>query len=139
MPRVQTIKSDLYIQTPITLQKHFRRVQTSKNVAEILLECNTQPHTSLKTQEAIIKFGWTVFPHPPYSPDLVPPDVHHFGALKDAICGKSFGNDDKVIEDVKMWLQVQKSNWYNTGTDDHLSWWHKAVEVDGDHVEKWYV
>jgi hypothetical protein len=37
----------------------------------------------LKTQKAITKLGWTVLPHPPYSPDLAPPDLHLFRALKD--------------------------------------------------------
>lgn len=31
------------------------------------------------------KLYWTVLPHPPYSPDLAPSDLHLFGALKDAI------------------------------------------------------
>jgi histone-lysine N-methyltransferase SETMAR len=132
MPCVQTINSDLYIQTLKTLQKHFSRVQPYKNVAEILLQCNAQPYTSLKIKEATLKFGWTVLPHPP---DLAPSDFHLFGALKNAICGRRFGNDDKVTEDVK-WLQVQNSNWYNKGTDVLVSRWCKAVEVDGDHVEK---
>jgi len=28
----------------------------------------------------------------------------------DAICGKRFGSDAEVIEDVKKWLQVQNSS-----------------------------
>jgi len=36
----QIINLDLYIQTLQTLQKHFRRVQPYKHVAEILLHCN---------------------------------------------------------------------------------------------------
>jgi histone-lysine N-methyltransferase SETMAR len=53
----------------------------------------------MKTQEVVTQFGWTVFPHPPYSPDLAPSDLHLFGALKDAIRGKRFGSDE-VIEEV---------------------------------------
>jgi histone-lysine N-methyltransferase SETMAR len=51
----------------------------------------------LKTQEAITKRGWTVLPHPPYSPDLAPSDFHLFSALKDTIHGKRF-ESDKVTE-----------------------------------------
>jgi hypothetical protein len=71
----------------------------------------------LKTQETITKLRWTVFPHPPHSPDIVPSDISLFGALKGASHGKRFGSDDKVIEDVKKRLQVQNSNWYKKGTD----------------------
>jgi len=38
MPCGQTINSDPYIQTLITLQKHFTRVQPHKNVARILFQ-----------------------------------------------------------------------------------------------------
>jgi histone-lysine N-methyltransferase SETMAR len=100
MPRGQTINSDLYIQTLKNLQKRLRSVRPHKNVAEILLQYNNaRPHTNLKTQEAITKLGWTVLPHPPYSPDLAS-DFHLFGALKDAIHGKRSGSDDEVIEEV---------------------------------------
>jgi hypothetical protein len=46
------------------------------------------------------------------------------GPSKDVIRGKRFGNDDKVHEEVKKLLPVQYSDWY------------RAIEVDGDHVEK---
>jgi hypothetical protein len=39
-----------------------------------------------------------------------------------------FGNDKKVFE------EVQK--WYKKGTDTLVSRWDKAVEVDGDYVDK---
>jgi transposase len=35
-----------------------------------LLHDNATQHTSLLITEAITKMGWTVLPHPPYSPDL---------------------------------------------------------------------
>jgi transposase len=131
MPRGQNINSDLYIQTLKNLQKRLRRVRPHKNVAEILLQHdNARPHPSLKTREAITKLGWTVLTHPPYSPDF-----HLFGALKVAIRGKRFGSDDEFIEGVKKWLQVQNSDWYNTGIHALVSHWRKAVEVNGDYEE----
>ena len=44
-----------------------------KGSTEVLLQNDSaRPHTSLKTWEQITKFGWTVLPHPPYSPVLSP-------------------------------------------------------------------
>jgi len=57
---------------------------------------NAHPHTSLRTQEAISKFGWTVLPHPPYSPDLALSDFHLFGPLKDTLHGTRFEDDESV-------------------------------------------
>jgi histone-lysine N-methyltransferase SETMAR len=57
----------------------------NKNLAEMLLQHdNARSYTSLKSWEAITKFGWTVLPHPLYSPELAPSDFHLFGALKNA-------------------------------------------------------
>jgi len=58
-----------------TWHQHFRRFWPHRKVAEILLpHDNIQPYTSLNTKEAITKFGGTVLPHSPYSPDLASSD-----------------------------------------------------------------
>jgi len=48
--------------------------------------------TSLQ-KETIAKFGWTVLPYSPYSPDLVPSDFHLSGPLKDTLLGTRFEGD----------------------------------------------
>ncbi|PNF14748.1 hypothetical protein B7P43_G08352 [Cryptotermes secundus] len=58
---------------------------------------NARPHTSLVTTAHITKFGWTVLPHPPYSPDLAPSDFHLFGPMKDGLHGHHFPDNDAVI------------------------------------------
>jgi histone-lysine N-methyltransferase SETMAR len=99
--------------------------------AAVLLQYDAK-HTCLKTREAITALGWTVLPHPLYSPDLAPSVFHLFGTLKDAIRGKRFGIDDEVNEKVKKWLLLQKSNWYKNAL---VARWSIAVEMDGDCVE----
>jgi len=89
----------------------------NKNVAEILLQHgSSQPHTNLKTREAI-----TLLSCPPYSPDLAASGFHLIGALEGAICEKRLGCDDEFIEEVKKWLQVQKLTWYKKETDGLVS------------------
>ena len=97
---------------------------------------NACPHTSLRTQEPITKFGWTVLPLPPYSTDLVPSDFHLFGPLKDALCGTMFEDDKSVICAARTWLREQETRWYREGMYALVSRWHKAVGVHGDYVEK---
>ena len=67
----------------------------------------------LRTQEAIAKFGWTVLPHPSYSPDLAPSDFHLFGPLKDALRGTRFEDDKSVIRTVRTWLREQETSRYS--------------------------
>jgi histone-lysine N-methyltransferase SETMAR len=137
MPRGATINSKSYINTPNKLKKRFRPVQPGKNPAEMLLQHDSaRPHTSLRTREHITKMGWTVLPHPPYSPYLAPSDFHLSGSLKDALHGTHFEDDNSVIEAVRKWLRRQDKSWYRQGMHALVPHRCKAVQVDGDNVEK---
>jgi histone-lysine N-methyltransferase SETMAR len=83
--------------------------------------------------------GWTVLPHPPYSPDLAPSDFHLFGSLKDALRGTHFEDDNSVIEAVRKCLRRQDKSWYRQGIHALVPRWRTAVQVDGDYVEKYCV
>ena len=87
------------------------------------------------TQGSTTKFGWTVLTHSAYSPNLAPSDFHLFGVPKDAISGTKFETDD-VIHALRTWLCVQGKAQYLQGIYTVDFYWHKAVEVDGDFVEK---
>lgn len=113
------------------------KVRSHKEVAEILLLHDYErPHTTSKTWEAITKFGWTAFPHLPYSLDLGRSDFHLFGALKDIIRGKRFGSNDGVTEEVKKRLRIQNSNGYQKGqmfwflaAQGCWSWWRLCWKI----------
>jgi hypothetical protein len=72
----------------------------------------------------------------PYSPYLAPSDYHLFSLLKDAICGKKFEDDEEVISEVKRWLQWRPVEWYHEGIQAVTSRWCKAIDLEGDYVEK---
>ena len=74
-----------------------------------------------------------MLPHPPY---LGPSDFHLFGPLKDTLCGTRFEDDESVIRAVRTWLREQERSWYREGTHTLVWRWHKAINVDGDYVEK---
>jgi histone-lysine N-methyltransferase SETMAR len=102
---------------------------------QVVQHDNAHPHTSLRTQEAIAKFGWTALPHPPYSPDLAPSDFRLFGPMKDALRGTRFEDEERVIRAVSTWLREQETSWYREGMHALVSRLRKAVDVDGDYVE----
>ena len=68
----QTINSDRYIAMLTKLRARISRVRPEKKTTFLLQHDNARPHTNLKTVEHIANLGWTVLPHPPYSPDLAP-------------------------------------------------------------------
>jgi histone-lysine N-methyltransferase SETMAR len=103
---------------------------------QLIQHDNAHPHTSLRTQEAIPKFAWTVLLNPSYSPDLAPSDFHLFGLLKDALRGARFEDDESMILAVRTWLREQERSWYREGMHALASHWHKAVDLEGNYVEK---
>jgi len=54
----------------------------------------------------LASLGWTIFPHPPYSPDLAPCDFFLFPTMKRTLKGKRFA----TVEVVKAALQEALNN-----------------------------
>ena len=65
-----------------------------------------------------------------------PSDFHLFGPLKNTLRGTRFEDGDSVSRAVRTWLHEQETSWYREGMHALVSRWRKAVDVDGDYVEK---
>jgi hypothetical protein len=57
---------------------------------------NTRPHTANHTRELLDHFGWEVFDHPPYSPDLAPSDYHLFTNMTTWLATQCFDDDAEL-------------------------------------------
>jgi len=137
MAKGTTINSDAYVQTLKKLYARLRRVRPNRQMKDVLLQHdNARPHTSLRTMETIATFGWTVLPHPPYSPDLAPSDFHLFGSLKDGMRGIHFSDDESLVKAAKQWLKGAGAEFYRRGIHALVPRWRMAVANDGDYVEK---
>ena len=137
LPKGEAIHSEVYIKTLRKLKAKIRRVRSNSEMANVLLQHdNARPHTRIRTMEAIILFGWTVIPHPPYSPDLAPSDYHLFGPMKKGLWGYRYGNDSKVKTAVLHWLRHQPAEFYYTGIHALVHRWTVALERGGGYEEK---
>lgn len=137
LPNGQTINANRYIMTLKRLKRAVRRKRPGLQDEQILLQHdNARPHAALRTQEAINKLGWTILPHPPYSPDLAPSDYHLFGKLKDFLRGNHYANVDDVRRDVQAWIKQTPAAFYEKGIMDLVSRWQKCIASHGDYVEK---
>lgn len=74
--------------------------------------------------------------HPPYSSDLAPCEYHLFGKLKESLRGTKFQDDDSLVNAAKLWLRRAGPDFYRAGIQALVPRWRKAVERDGDYVEK---
>ena len=102
----------------------------------VLLHDNARPHTAASTRELLDQFGWEIFDHPPYSPDLAPSDFHLFTKLKDFLGGTRFGSDEELKKTVNTWLNELAAEEYNTGILKLVNRYDKCLNVGGDYVEK---
>ena len=136
MPTEETINSDAYIRKLTEFKKCFKWVWPNKNPTQILLQHdNAWTHTSLRTWKDIIKFGWTVLPHPPYSPNQAHSDFNLFGALKNAIHTKKFQTND-VYCTTRIWLHEHDKAHYQQNIHTLLPCWHDTVDVDGSSADR---
>ncbi|KAF6212895.1 hypothetical protein GE061_010605 [Apolygus lucorum] len=135
MVRGTTINANAYCETLTKLKKKDkRRGMLTRGVS--LLYDNARPHTARVTQDLLVRFGWDVINHPPYSPDLAPSDFHLFTKLKEFLGGKRFSSDEEVKETVEKWLLEVEGSVYDEGIKKLLPTMQKCVELAGDYVEK---
>ncbi|GFW29135.1 histone-lysine N-methyltransferase SETMAR [Trichonephila clavipes] len=102
--RGQTINAAVYCETLRKLRhaiQNKRRGFLPKGV--VFFHDNARPHTANVTKTLLRGFGWDVFDHPPYSPDLAPSDFHLFLHLKSFLAGKHFNNNKELKENVSNW------------------------------------
>ena len=80
LPRIQTINSDVYCRQLNKLHAVVKEKQAElvNRKGVIFNHDNATPHISLVTRQKLLKLGWEVMLHPPYSPDLAPSDYYLF-------------------------------------------------------------
>ena len=85
--------------------KCFASKDSPKKVRHVRRRCpplhdNARSHASRAVSEILEKYGWQVLPHPPYSPDMSPPDFDLFPRLKKPLRGERFSSIEEVSNEV---------------------------------------
>ncbi|KAJ4450280.1 hypothetical protein ANN_01700 [Periplaneta americana] len=133
LPRGETVNADHYCET---LRKLRRAIQNKMcgmlTAGVVLLHDNARPHTARRTAAVLTKFGWELFVHPPYSPDLAPSDFHVFLHLKKFLSsGERFGNDEELKTSVTRWFHSQAAEFYDRGIQKLIPRYDKCLNSDG--------
>ena len=92
VPRGQMVKKQLYQEFLARLRKAVprKRPELWENQTWILHHNNVLAHVSLLIRIYLAKHQTSVVPHPPSSPNLVPPDFFLFPKLKTTLKGRHF-------------------------------------------------
>lgn len=137
MERGTTINSTVYCET---LKKLRRAIQNKRRgmltAGIVFVHDNARPHTAVRTRELLDQFGWDVFDHPPYSPDLAPSDYHLFPNMKKWLGSQRFMNDNELKAGVNGWLSAQAAEFYASGIEKLVPRYDKCLNVAGNYVEK---
>ncbi len=97
---------------------------------------NASAHTAGLTLQHLRNLGWTVLPHPPYSPDLAPSDFWFFPRLKKGLRRRRFGNLNDLEQAVDDQISVITSEEYKDCM--LVKWpahWRKCAALQGNYFE----
>ena len=108
----QIISSDLYIIMLTNLKARTSRIRPEKKTTFLLQHDNSLFHMNMKTIKYIASLGWTILPHPLYSPDLAPSDYRLFCLMKDGLCRQHSSSNYAIIAVVKHWVTSAGTDFY---------------------------
>ena len=105
------------------------------NCTPLILHDNALPHKSNVVKELLEGYGWEVLEHPPYSPDLSPPDFDLFPKLKQPLRGVRYNSLDKL--ECAMNAEVRRINFscLATGIEALPSRWNSIIRSRADYFE----
>ena len=108
-PKKQIINLNVYCRQLMKLDKEIEEkwpeLETRKGV--IFHQDNARLHTSMVTRKKLLKLGWEVMPHPPYSPDLAPSDYYLFRSLQIHLNEKTFDSNEAVKNELYQFLPLR--------------------------------
>jgi histone-lysine N-methyltransferase SETMAR len=137
MPQGTAINAEVYCATLKRLRRAIQNLrQGLLSSAVMLLRDNVCPHAAARTQTMLPEFGWEVFEHPAYSPNLAPSNFHLFPALKEFLDGRCFKSNGEGKHAVREWLNGLTAEVCDEGIQKLVTRYDKHLNVSGDCVEK---
>jgi [histone H3]-lysine36 N-dimethyltransferase SETMAR len=132
LPKGSSINSEFYCTQLESVQQALRELRSnSKGI--FLLQDNATPHKATQSIRKIQGLGWTLLPHPPYSPDLNPCDYGINRSIDDALEGKKFKNQEELQEFLNAHFDSQEERWYAKQFEQLRCRWAEVVEEDGNY------
>jgi len=100
----------------------------------VLLHDNATPHTARKTKQKLASLGWTILPHPPYSPDLAPSDFKLFRSLGNALRDQVFDAEEDVRMFIDEFFMSRTSGFFVRGFTCLTERWDEVIELEGEYL-----
>lgn len=101
----------------------------------LIIHDNATAHKHHKVNEFFERNGWEVLPHPPYSPDLSPPDFDLISKIKEPLKGKRFQDYEEMKRAVDEVIRHLNGNWSLSGIQQLPSRWLRVIQSGGQYFE----
>jgi len=101
----------------------------------LILHDNARPHLGKDVRELLDGYRWEVLPHPPYSPDMSPPDFDLFPKLKIKMRGVRFSTLEDLSASVARRVRRLNCSRDLTGIMDLPKRWDAVIWQKGDYTE----
>lgn len=136
LPSGKTIDSTVYCSQLTKLNQAIRtkRPELANRKGVVFHHDNARPHTSLTTRNKLLRLGWDVLPHPPYSPDLAPSDYHLFRSLQNSMNGKTFKDEEAVKNHLDWFFADKPQTFYERGIMKLVERWQEVIDKDGQYI-----
>jgi histone-lysine N-methyltransferase SETMAR len=131
-----------HILTEVDRQKRnlvqaLRRKRPQLDLDDIILHHDNAPeHRAHDTELEIRLLGFSVHPHPPYSPDLAPLDFRLLPYLKKELWGQRFETSLQLRTRAREIISSFSSDWFKVTFDQLLHMHEKCVSNGVKYVEK---
>jgi histone-lysine N-methyltransferase SETMAR len=96
---------------------------------------NARVHTARDTIDFMRRNRIKRVPHPPFSPDLAPPDFHLFGKVKTALQGMIFEDENELLAGMTDVLMGIPREELEAVFDEWLLRLDACIQRQGDYVE----
>ena len=105
-------------------------VERKKFGRPIILHDNARPHKHHIVRQFLQEKRWEELDHPPYSPDMSPPDMAGIHRIKDEHKGKQFQTRDELIRDYDTTIRDINKNHQSLGITMLPDRW-RAIHLGG--------
>ncbi|EGI59650.1 Mariner Mos1 transposase, partial [Acromyrmex echinatior] len=100
-----------------------------------LLHDNARPHVAKPVKKYLEEVKWEILPHPPYSPDIAPSDLHLFRSMQSALSEERFNSYEGIKKWLDEWIASKEPDFFIRGIRLLPERWKKVIASEGAYFE----
>ncbi|KAK6751513.1 hypothetical protein RB195_003108 [Necator americanus] len=129
-----TVTADVYVDQLKNLKTNLENARPQQREVYFQHD-NARPHVARTTKAKLVKFGSTILPHPPYSPDLAPSDYHLFSYLQRHLDSQDFQTPDDIKKALEQFFKEQSPAFWSKGIYYLPKRWQKTIDANGTYFK----